>query len=61
MTSSEKSDYVEGERTKRAIDSNRITSSEKGDYTQKERETAMSEASEQREERLARIKVIIHS
>ena len=59
MTSSEKSDYVEGERTKGAIDSNRITSSEKGDYAQKERQ--LSEASEQQEERLARTKVIMHS
>ena len=61
MTSSEKSDYIEGERTKGAIDSNRIMSSEKGDYTQKQRETAISAACEQREERLARIKVIMHS
>ena len=47
QTSSEKSDYVEGERTKGAIDSNRITSSEKGDYMQKERDRQLSEASEQ--------------
>ena len=31
---------IEGEKTKRAIDSNIIMSSKKGDYTQKERETA---------------------
>ena len=42
MTSSEKSDYVEGERTKEAIwtVTEFNTSSVKGDYTQKEKETA---------------------
>ena len=37
MTSSDKSDYVQGERTKGAIDNNRMTSSEKSDYVEGER------------------------
>ena len=37
--SSEKSDYVEGERMKGAIDNNRMTSSEKSDYVEGERGT----------------------